>query len=203
MTQATPHRMWCLHGVSHTWCGTLWTSVEVREIFREIYSPRIRRVVHQKTRSQIKKRHSWEFFPLDVTGSKLWRQEMTTNFKPEELPPDLTASFSGKFSDAVCVYTVKHLCFLPWQLIMREFSKRNCSDLGLCLAHGPQLPDPENKAGFPSGHLLLKSTFVICRKWLGKKRKCWKQWSRFKVKPYQQFICWLLEKNTSPQFLNC
>ncbi len=39
LTPAPPHRMWCLHGVSHTWCGILWTSVEVREMFRETDPP--------------------------------------------------------------------------------------------------------------------------------------------------------------------
>lgn len=30
------------------------------------------------------------------------------------------------------------------------------------------LPDPENETGFPFSHLLLKSTFVICRECLMK-----------------------------------
>lgn len=63
LTQTLPHKMWCLYGVSHTWSETLWTSVEVREIFRDIHPSRRRRVVHRK--ADYKVRHGWDFFPLE------------------------------------------------------------------------------------------------------------------------------------------
>lgn len=169
MTWALPQRMWYVDVERWVTPDGGLCELEISDIFCRVQNALLGRGWSSK---KITKSETW----LRLSVIKWCRIKAMTR-KDDELvqtktiAPGLNRKLFWEVKwCSVCMYCKKKLCFPPWQLTMIELSMRVCCDFGVSLTHGWKLPEPKDKTGFSSGHLLLKSTFVVCRECLGKKK---------------------------------